>query len=828
MLQHFDKAATTKRLAPHEIASGPETGYYENYIAASRLEVATNISTSEDEMLEAARQERRDAIARLTGKPYDVAIAPFRPTAVSDDELGAWEQAGILSKEQPGTDLAIKRLRETLGPERAGEILSDDQINIRAKEIALERVTEAADVAERAAGWRATSGQFAGALMGQLHDPLVLSTLWIGPASSSQLLVAAGINAAIGGAVVAAQQPAVQKWRKRLGLPAGVAEAALNVATGAAAGGGFTVVVGGIVKGIVKGIGYGIGRLTDRQKLQAFDELVTNPTPDQRVARDRLEAEVEFAEANPFEGKDLAGDVEAQATHAARAAETLRSLETEGRPADLPEPPPEIVKAPRPAMGQAPVKGAPGEEVYRFDPDALEVDAKRFQFKAGGDAEGVTDALKGVEQFDPIKSGAVLVWEDAQGRRFIADGHQRLGLAKRAKAAGQSPLLTGYMFREADGVTPQMMRAIAASKNIAEGTGSAIDAAKILRDFPELGLNLPPRSALVRDAGGLARLSDDAFGMVVNERVPDSYAALAGRLAPDTETHAGILKILAETKPESAAEAESIIRDVLSAPQVREIQENLFGKAETTQLLYKERAKVLTATARRISQDRAAFSVLLREAGRLEEAGNVLAKEANQARVVDDAQILAILQSEARRKGPLADALATAAKDLKAGASLKRVVERFTDDARRGADETFANRRRASDPGRDGEGGSGSGTDQGGDGGAPPAQGAGGAAARSVEPDSAATRPLDDDRALTVQSDSLPARVEDIPDMADPLGAEATAAADRLELNLRGEIERGNDPLVILDDGAEQLSVSDILADLDGDKTFLDELGKCL
>ena len=74
-----------------------------------------------------------------------------------------------------------------------------------------------------------------------------------------------------------------------------------------------------------------------------------------------------------------------------------------------------------------------------LDPATIKIDAARFQFKSGGDAQGVTNALAGVKEWDDNASGVALVWEDAKGDRYIVDGHQRLALAQRLKAQGQTP-----------------------------------------------------------------------------------------------------------------------------------------------------------------------------------------------------------------------------------------------------------------------------------------------------------------------------------------------------------------------------------------------------
>ena len=63
-------------------------------------------------------------------------------------------------------------------------------------------------------------------------------------------------------------------------------------------------------------------------------------------------------------------------------------------------------------------------------------------------------------------------------------------------------------------ISPEEARVIAAMKNIAEGTGTSIDAAKVLRVEPGRLSELPPRSELVRQARDMMALSDEAFGAI--------------------------------------------------------------------------------------------------------------------------------------------------------------------------------------------------------------------------------------------------------------------------------------------------------------------------
>lgn len=781
---------------PGNFSTGSATGFAENFGASLDAGIKLDTSVAHGALLNKLRNERTALIEEFTGKGEMAALSPYldfqqvRASGPSNDPAKRYDAA---------VDRALHALRRTLPDGQAGTLLSESEIQQRAREMALEAEARNADVAQRATGF-GTVGQVAGAATAQGTDPLVVATLPLGASFRAGIIATMGIEAALAAGVTAAQQPAIQKWRKELGLPSGFDEAVKNVGTAALFGG----VAGGAVKGVAQGIGALNTRVSKKKLLKAHQELIPDPNPTQRAARTELEAEVAFDETNPYRGE---GSDEA---HAERLTEATRAVANGEQPTFSAPSPADTRPVPE-TIGGRPQSA---EGVYSFDPADLAVDARRFQFKDGGDASGVTDRLEGVERWDATRAGIVLVWEDGNGARFIADGHQRRGLAARIAESDpqQKPRLTGYLLREADGYSDKDARALAAAKNIAEGSGSPIDAAKILRDRPELGLDLPPKSALVRDARGLAVLSDDAFGMVVNRIVEPNHAAILGRLAPtDSEIHAQALGVLAEVKPRGAVEAESVIRDVLSAPQVRAVQDSLFGSDDAAELLYKERARILAASSRRVAKDRAAFGTLVREEGRLKEEGNVLKTEANAERTQDDARILAILQQQARGTGPLAEALARASRDLKTGASLDKVVGRFVDDARRSAASQF------SDGGS--PGGTGRGSQGGDDGGAPEA----GSASREL---TAGETALDDGAELPTRLARIPEN-DELLALADPGSDAMRAEADQLTGDLKRRIADEGDFDVMMDDETTR-KASEILADADADDEFADQLGFCL
>ncbi|OYZ10798.1 MAG: hypothetical protein B7Y36_08205 [Novosphingobium sp. 28-62-57] len=339
--------------------------------------------------------------------------------------------------------------------------------------------------------------------------------------------------------------------------------------------------------------------------------------------------------------------------------------------------PPVPVVRPEALDAVRPLVTAEGREIAlsQFLPEEIEVDAALMQFKSGGDQFGVTERLQGVREWDPMAAGTVTVWESLDGRRLIADGHQRLGLAKRMRAANPDQPITmnAFVLREADGFSARDARVLTALKNIGEGTGSASDAAKVFRDtgidFEEaVARRLPPKSALVRDGKALARLSDDAFGSIINEVIPEQYGAAIGHLAPDPTTHAGLVDLLHKLDPPNRRQAETIIKSALDAGFVRETQEELFGARDTAIAIFAMKARVLDKALGELRRLKGAFTVAARNADALDKAGNRIDVDASEAAAQGNALALALVEALALRKGnAVSDIINAAAERLARG-----------------------------------------------------------------------------------------------------------------------------------------------------------------
>ena len=539
-----------------------------------------------------------------------------------------------------------------------------------------------------------------GGMYGMRRDPLFVASLVVGPGEA----VAATAIARIGWTAIkqglfnmglaAIEQPSVQEWRRAIGEKNGIVPAVENVGMAFL----FGMIPGAAIKGIKE-----LNAAT-KQSL----ERITTGTPHvgdvEAVAKhldipidDDTARALKVAEADGRNNEVAIGapppGVHAQ-EHADVTAQAIRHAED-----PINEPPPEIpIVAPSRAedhvrvLNEAlPAKLGESQQVDgkpvtfgRFKPSELEADPATFQYKGGGDAAGVTERLKLVTEWDAIASGKTLVFERRDGSRVIADGHQRLGLAKRIdEEKPGSATLDGYIFREKDGWTPADVRAIAAKKNMQEGSGDAIDAARVLRERPDLlDGSLPISSPMMRNAVALSRLSDEAFAMANNGMVPPNYAAAVGAMVPDKLQHAAVVSDLVRFKPETDREARVLIGEIMASGFTVEHQIDLFGATQLTRSLMGERVKVLDAALAGLVKDKKLFGTLAEKADAIEAAGNQLARGVNEARATDAAALSEMLTRLAQRTGPVSDALNRAAQRMADGAKPAHAADAFLEEVR--------------------------------------------------------------------------------------------------------------------------------------------------
>ncbi len=348
---------------------------------------------------------------------------------------------------------------------------------------------------------------------------------------------------------------------------------------------------------------------------------------------------------------------------------------------------PEDVQARRAKLVGQEIAPARPWDIQYLRPDDLKTDATRFQYKATPDENGVTGALRGVTRWEPALANPLTAYRDSDGSLYVVNGHQRLDLAKRAQDAGQDGVELPVRIIDGRDQSPEYARTLGAYQNIAEGSGTPLDAARVLRGRRSLpdGMvlpELPPRSQLVKDAHGLAALGDQAFGMVENGIIPENYAAHVGALIRDPAEQVAALEMLAKHPPENARQAEMMVRDIRNSGFDRQQENSLFGVEEFSKSLIPERAKVLDAALRVLRGNRGVFRAAVEGEDTLTGAGNKLNADANKAGKISNEKLLAYIAANASTKGDLSDALTAAARKVSSGTNPKAAAATFLAAAR--------------------------------------------------------------------------------------------------------------------------------------------------
>ena len=319
----------------------------------------------------------------------------------------------------------------------------------------------------------------------------------------------------------------------------------------------------------------------------------------------------------------------------------------------------------------------------RLNPDDLDADPETFQFKTGGDSKGVMEKLQGITKWDDVASGTVMVWQRADGKMFIADGHQRLGLAKRLKAKGQKVELNAQVRREVDGWTANEVMVEAMMVNVVAGTARADDLARIMLKLGENALavrvagKIKPSQAIYQTAVGLTKLGDEGFNYWLKSDLKDLIAAQVGDIVDDPTASINIMKILEAAKPKDTIEARMMIRQALGAGMVTTEQVSLFGKSIMKESLFVERTKVYTAALRDLKKEKSVFRALVENDDAIVKSGrNKLDTQYNVDKAQQNAIAISKIEKLANRKGELSDELTAAARQWKDG-NKRQAVEAF-------------------------------------------------------------------------------------------------------------------------------------------------------
>jgi predicted RNA methylase/2'-5' RNA ligase len=341
--------------------------------------------------------------------------------------------------------------------------------------------------------------------------------------------------------------------------------------------------------------------------------------------------------------------------------------------------------------GHPPARPEPGK-VYNVGTEHLHVDPARFQFKQKVDpTTGVTKELANVKKFNPDFAGVISAWRDPNnGKDYVVNGHHRFELARRT---GYPHLAVRYL----DAKDEREARAKGALINLAEGRGTAMDAAKFMRDMGVTadalaGHGVSLDGALARDAVTLTKLNDHAFERVARGQLEQDTALAVAKHLHDPDRQEKLFGLLAkkdeEGKEPTRRAVEEMARHMAAAPSARVEQQTLWGTEATDEDTFLERAELAGHVRNHLAKEHGDYSVLAsqRRAEATKGAGNVLNVDENEKRAAAAAEARDLYDKHAHLKGAVADALdagAVAIKQAKGKKEKERVRSETLETVRR-------------------------------------------------------------------------------------------------------------------------------------------------
>jgi GGDEF domain-containing protein len=329
---------------------------------------------------------------------------------------------------------------------------------------------------------------------------------------------------------------------------------------------------------------------------------------------------------------------------------------------------PSAAEVSRQKLGLPPSPGGVGEMGI---PD-LKVAPSKFQYKLSTDAQGTSTLLKNTRVWNPDLAGIVSVWRDPNdGITYVVNGHHRLELAKRT---GQGNVTVRHIIAK-DATTA---RAIGAMQNIAEGRGTAIDAAKFFRDTGTTPEHLEAKGvslgeATARDGLALSRLDTPIFQRAVSGDLRVGRAVAIGQSTGDPAEQKAILGLV-ERKERTGYKVSDdtlaeLVRLVKDSEQRTETTADLFGTQEINRSLALEKAEISAYIKQQLSRDKRLFGFVAKEtrAQELARAGNKINVEESGRISTEAAQAEEVYNKLSERGGPIASILDESARRLADG-----------------------------------------------------------------------------------------------------------------------------------------------------------------
>lgn len=335
-------------------------------------------------------------------------------------------------------------------------------------------------------------------------------------------------------------------------------------------------------------------------------------------------------------------------------------------------------KAARLKSQRAELAEARNATVRDLDVSKIDFDPKRFQYKlAHAEGTGSVGSLAGVKKWDPELGGVVQVWRDpGDGKTYVVNGHNRLDLAKRMNAGKIS-------VRYVQAGSASEARAKGAITNIAEGRGTAIDAAKFFRDEKMTradleGRGVPMREKIATDGTALAALEPTAFRRVVDGDLPVERAAIVGGAGLSEPQQRAVFALADKRRGEINNKVlRELVTEVKQSSSSQKGGGGLFGDDPVEESNALHRAALKSHVKERLGREKRVFGTVAKStnATALARANNVIDADASGKVSREAAENLATFDLLAARKSEVSALIAEGERRLAAGEKAKDVYD---------------------------------------------------------------------------------------------------------------------------------------------------------
>ena len=659
------KTDTSQTLLRTPVEGGEYTGFKDNFTASYKYNESLINSRGRSSTMREALDPVIEFAKQETGM-QDWEFVQF----LSDVNKNTDEEGNVYK----GEDFYAKRYLDLANENpNVKQFMLDNRFDISSPQNLKESIEQkAADIAEnnyneyiktskKRTGFGAL-GDFAGSMVSMMTDPADAISLAIGFTKGATLVRKIAEASAINVGIEAFEYPGVRAWHQRVtGEDYSPLEFAKNAGIITAGTAGLVTLTNLPVRAYMNAVKSKINRpLTSKEEteaIQAFQEAAgMNPDKTLDNQLNKIEADETITKDNQFanDANNTQHNKQVLSTIKAILTNDLRALE-KGPDANLKVP------------DKTTVIEDQFQNTEKMKANDILIDEETFQIK------GETKVIEG--EFDFNKSGHLIVFEDAAGKRTVVDGHSRLKLAQQTNAD-----VSVVILKEQAGFSKTMANMAGMVRNFYEGTFDEAQLLKKFKRYPELVDAIRLAQPEVQAAKALENLSARAFVALRYGMVNEDLAAVVSRLADTEQKQIAAIDILKKNNVKTVEEAE----DILGRTNLDEYDMAEISKTLKQLYIHNDRTDIVKQMIKDLEDENVA---LKKQANKMSKSSDQYVL--NQSRRMQNEKTLKIIKAYGNGESEIADFITDGATDyLNAGRiGLEDFARTTADNIRKGVDE---------------------------------------------------------------------------------------------------------------------------------------------